>query len=220
MTKIELNSKIAELAKEWFYLVDRTKSGDLIQKIVDLCEQYLEEYPQDTDICIKLALAVYTSPFCDDLRAMECMNAILSYDPLNPHALIILAYMESHWIRITDATFEKLSLVQDEGNEIMSMIEFVKAWYYSEHNNRELYQKALENSVALWQSHVKNYVSLGWLYINQGKIEVGEKLKAIGLANVKVRSNIHNIKYFNITDINHFLDERIKGTRITTDEKV
>ncbi|MCL5875208.1 MAG: hypothetical protein M1114_01925 [Candidatus Dependentiae bacterium] len=215
--KIDLNSKIEELAKEWFYLIDRKNSNKIIQSIVDLCDPYLQEYPRDTDIWIKLALAVYTKSYADDIRAMECMNEILSYDPTNPYALIILAYIESHWSRISDTTFEKLSLVQDEDNEIMSTIEYVKSWYYSEQGNKTLYQKSLENSVALCQQHVNNYIDLGWVYINQGKIEEGEKLKAIGLANVKIRyvySN--NTIYFNFTDVDEFLNERIKGTSTIT----
>ena len=103
-----ITNKINGLAKEWFYMPLSEDGNIPIKEIVNLCEPYLKEHPHATDIWIKLALAVYTCPYSDDIRAMECMNAILSYDPLNPYALIILAYIESHMFGITDATFEKL----------------------------------------------------------------------------------------------------------------
>ncbi len=210
MTKIQLEKKISKLNKEWFYLVDRKYSATILQKIVDLCEPYLKDHPQDTDIWIKLALAVYTSPFCDDTKAMECMNEILSYDPLNPYALIILTYMESHWSGITDTTFEKLCSVQVEDGEVMSMIEYIKSWYYLEHKNYELYQKTLEKSVALCQNHIANLIALGGLYTDQGRIEEGKKLTAIGTHNSQLKHAMRDNKYFDITDMNHFLEERIK----------
>lgn len=212
MTKIELNKKIAELAREWFYLVDRKKSNGVIQKIVDLCDPYLQKHPHDTDIWIKLALAVYVTSYSDDIKAIECMNTILSYDPLNTYALIILAYIESNcWHGITDETFEKLCFVHVDDNEVMSMIEYIKSWYYAEHKNEELQQQSLEKSIALCQNHVSNYINLAGMYTRQGKIVEGEKLKAIGLSNIKEeRSITTDIKYFDITDINHFLEERIQ----------
>ncbi|MCL5875206.1 MAG: hypothetical protein M1114_01915 [Candidatus Dependentiae bacterium] len=221
MTKIELNKKIEELAKEWFYLIDRKNSNKIIQNIVDLCDPYLQEYPRDTDIWIKLALAVYTTSYADDIKATECMNAILSYDPLNPYALIILGYMESNsWHGITDATFERLCSIQVDDNEVMSMIELVKAWYYSEHNNDELYRKTLESSVALCQKHVRNCVNLGGLYIRQGRIHEGEKLQALALNNIKVKYIYpNNTKYFSITDLDEFFNERIKGTSVVADDE-
>lgn len=218
MNKVELNKKILELAQKWFYMPLSENASTPIEKIVDLCESYLKENPYDTDIWIKLALAVYTCPYSDDIKAMECMNAILSYDPTNPYALIILGYMESHWSRITDATFGKLSLVKDENNEIMSMVEFVKAWYYLEHNNDELYQKTLEHSVTLYP-HVRNCINLAGLYFEQGRIEESTKLKDLGLANIQLLvdySGNKPVPFYDITDLNHFLDTRIKEIRAIT----
>ena len=217
MNKEELEKELIKLNREWATIQPRKYSNDVIKKIVGLCEPYLKQHPHDTDIWIQLALAVYVTSYADDIKAIECMNAILSYDPLNPYALIILAYIESHMFGITDATFEKLCSVKFEDNEIMSMIEYVKSWYYSEHKNDEFYQKVLENSVALCKKHVRNCVNLGGLYIEQGRIAEGKKLQDLARSNITEISNIHNIKYFNITDINHFLNERIKGTRTTTD---
>ena len=128
-------------------------------------DEYLSVHPKDTEIWLNYALCMYTFAEGTDYPE-ECLRKILEYDQDNLYAIMLLTYINAHDSHISNQLFEQLCSLKSNDNEILSMIEYEKIWYYNDHEN---YEKVLINSVELCDKHVWNNVNLGRLYIEEGE---------------------------------------------------
>ena len=101
-----------------------------------------------------------------------------------------------------------------DSNEINSMLQYVASWSYSKgkKDDPEMEEKLLKESILLCDKHVWNYEHLARLYLQQKRyLEINSLIK-------KALSNIKKIYSddddHDITDINEFINERIKGIHL------
>ena len=206
-----LLSKLKYYNLQWF---DKTNDTSIpLVKMETLIEEYLKDNPNDVEMLIILALTVDTVPLADCEKAIASLKKALNIDPHNAYALILCAYIETHNMVISEDIFEKLCVIHNDNLETMSMINFVKAWYFEENDDEKGYEEALLKSIELCKHHSRNYKSLGFYYVKKGKIYEGKELLKKALLNIKhiyTEDERHEIY-----DINQFLNERIKGIHVT-----
>ncbi len=177
-----------------------------IQKSFD---QYLNLHPYDTEIWLKYALCMYDLAEGSDYPE-ECLRKILEYDQNNLSATMLLVYINAHDSHISDQLFRQLCALKSDDNEILSMIEYEKIWYYKDDEN---YEKVLVNSVRLCNKHVWNNVNLGRLYITKGEFKKGQELILKGLENIKLIYN--NDTIYDELSVEEYFNETIKGIHLS-----
>jgi len=215
MNKQLLIKKIKDLTKIFFKIPIGEPDAYILEIIKNLIEEYLEKNPEDTDARLRLAMLEFTPPWEDPEVISTYLNEIFKYDPDNIYATLILACIQNTlWGKITDPVFKKLNNLSSKNSEIISMIELAKAWYYKYKNNNELYEKHLLSSISYCNKHVGNYRALGYLYTQKGEKNKAKKFARKALHNVKVIYD-ENSRITDITDVEKFINEYIKGTHIT-----
>lgn len=177
-----------------------------IQKTFD---EYLSVHPKDTEVWLSYARCMYNLAEGTDYPE-ECLRKILEYDQNNLYAIMFLAYINAHDSHISDQLFEQLCNLKSDDNEILSMIEYEKIWYYNDHEN---YKKVLVNSVELCDKHVLNNVNLGRLYIDEGDIKKGQEFIKKGLDNVKLVYTDDTV--YDELSVEEYFNEGIKGIHLT-----
>lgn len=151
------------------------------EKRLELAEEvlldYLQAYPQDTHAWLLLAMIEWTPPLEDFDRIITWTKNILSYDPTNVYALLLLAEVyQAFRGGVTDEIYEQLCKAQTNDRHLMAMVEVAKSYYFEVTGNQQELEKALRRSIEYGPHHVTNHRELGHLLIKQGKIEEGEKL--------------------------------------------
>ena len=177
-----------------------------IQRIFD---EYLHIHSKDTEIWLSYALCMYKLAEGSDYPE-EYLRKILEYDQNNLYAVMLLAYVNAHDSHINDQLFKKLCSLKSNNNEILSMIEYEKIWYYTDKEN---YKKVLINSVKLCDKHVWNHVNLGRLYISEGEIKKGQELILKGLKNVQLVYDDNTV--YDELSVEEYFNETIKGIHLT-----
>ncbi len=172
-------------------------------------DEYLSMHQKDTEIWLRYALCMYTFAEGTDYPE-ECLRKILEYDPNNLYAIMLLAYINAHDSHISDQLFIQLCNLKSNDNEILSMIEYEKIWYYTDDEN---YKKVLIKSVELCDKHVWNKVNLGRLYISEGDIKKGQELIIKGLDNVKLIYTDDTV--YDELSVEEYFNEVIKGIHLT-----
>jgi hypothetical protein len=126
-------------------------------------------------------------------------------------AVIILAYIKD-FNYIDDDLLNRLNNLQTKNAEINSMIKFMISLAYKERDNIEFQEKYLKESIDIYQGHAWNYMHLEDIYQRQGKKTEAEKLKQMAQSNIKIKDYSElDFKNYDPTDVNDFLNERIKG---------
>lgn len=186
------------------------QSAEALELFLDC---YLANNSSDVEMWVKLALTVYRSPLHDDLKAIDCLEKALLTDPKNIKVMLLLIYVIYHCIYFDEELFKRLCNLQTQDNELMSLIEYTKSWYYQFKENDELYQKTLNNSIELYDQYVWNYIDLGRFYIGKGNLAKGSDLMKKGLNNLKyVYDDSHP---YDILDIEEFFNERFRGIHLS-----
>lgn len=183
-------------------------------------EASLLKSPNNTEIILRLSILELYPPFVNEENSIKLLEKLLALQSDNYEALILLAYIyEVYWTGINQELFEKLDMAAIQNNEILSMIERAKAWYYKKacwYDNQkcDLYEKLLLNSIKLCPFHVYNYTELANFYLKQNKRSEARKLLEIAIKNIK-KIVPRNCELGDFTSINYFLNENMKGTHIT-----
>ena len=194
-----LDKKILELSK-------RGNQDDMLEA-EKLLEQALQDDPQNTDLLLKLAVLVQESPDFD--LSIPRLEKILSYDPDNALALLVLAETNNHFYgEISKPLFDKLISVTTGNAEIDSMLRYAAYWFYDNNPNDYELEKLLLESINMCQSHVNNYKALAKLYFRQARYSEAKKMFQKAIKNVvMVRAEDRNM-----TDVKKFLALYISGT--------
>ncbi|MGB8367612.1 MAG: tetratricopeptide repeat protein [Candidatus Babeliales bacterium] len=215
MNKKLLIKNIKDLTKMYYLVPIGERDAYSFEIMRNLIEEYLEKNPKDTEVWLRLAMLEFTPPFEDPEMISEYLYGIFKYDPYNIYATITLACIQDVLRgEITEEIFEKLNTLSSDSPELNSMIELEKAKYYQCKDNDALYEKYLLNSIRDCNKHVKNYKYLAYLYKQQGKKKEAKQLAQKALSNVKVIYG-ENSPITDVTDIEEFINEYIKGTHIT-----
>ena len=152
----------------------RGSSEAVLEQMEFLLMSYLEKSPQDTDMWLRLCMLEYTPPWQDYERLEKYIMNILVYDENNVQALLVLAYAQ--YVLRGDANHDLFIRLQKccdvtIDKESLSMLYLAIAWYHNSWplKNKEKYELSLLKSIAYCSNHVKNYKSLGKLYLETGR---------------------------------------------------
>ena len=184
--------------------------------VYNLVEEQLKHESNDIELWISLAITIITVPIVDYETSIACLEKALAIDNNNPIALIVMAHVYHYELGgIDDILLHQIKTLHTDSNEINSMLKYVASWSYSytKKQHYDLEEELLKESIDLCDTHVWNYVHLAKLYTRQKRyLEINSPIK-------KALSNIQKIyvgKYEeDITDINEFISEKIKGIYIT-----
>ncbi len=172
-------------------------------------DEYLHVHPKDTEIWLSYALCMYKLAEGSDYPE-ECLRKILEYDQDNLYAIMLLVYINAHDSYISDQLFKQLCNLKSNDNQILSMIEYEKIWYYKDVEN---YERVLTDSVQLYDKHVWNNVKLGYIYLEKGEIKIGQELILKGLKNVQLVYDDDTV--YDELSIEEYFNETIKGIHLT-----
>jgi tetratricopeptide (TPR) repeat protein len=184
--------------------------------VYSLVEEQLKYESNNINLWISLAIAIITVPIVDYEKSIACLEKALAIDSNHPIALIVLAHVYEYQLGgIDDILLHRIKTLKTDSDEINSMLKYVASWSYSytKKQHYDLEEELLKESIALYDKHVWNYEHLARLYLQQQRyLEVNSLIK-------KALSNVQTIYYehsgIDITNIEKFINEQIKGTHIT-----
>lgn len=212
--KVYMNKKTLNAALELlFKKIEDTGDNYLLEEIAQQFDQYIGTNPEDSETIITYAIFLFEK-LDDKDNALIRLHSLLTN---NVRALLVTAVIMNFSMgEFSKDILHKMSAVQTDDSEVLSMIEYMKAQgYYFQ--NEEQREKCLVNSVLLYPGHVSNNKELGILYLKQGKFQDGCNLLKQALKNIKsicpeVWPYVGSI--FKITSVDDYLNEFIKGTDI------
>lgn len=213
--------KIDTLSKLYSAASPGRPSEEVLEQMESLLMGYLKNYPQDTDIWLKLTMVEFAPPWEDYDRIEKYITTILKYDANNVRSLLVLAYAQCAYRGgVSDDLFIRLCNVcaVTTNKELLSMIYLAIAWYYyswPSYRDEKKYELSLLQSIDCCSEYVYNYESLGRLYLEKGREIEGKKMIQYALANVRKIYEINKDSVYDITDINRFFNEFFIGTHIT-----
>lgn len=193
------------------------KAGDYLS-VCNLVEEQLQHKCDDINLWIALAITIIAVPIVDYEKSIACLHRALTLDNNNPIALIVLAHVYEYELGgIDDILLHQIKTLHTNSNEINSMLKYVASWSYSQgkKNDPEIEEQLLKESIKLCNKYVWNYEHLARLYVQQNRyLEINSLIKK-ALSNVKKIYTNKNINEYDITNVNDFINSRIKGTHIS-----
>ena len=108
--------------------------------------------------------------------------------------------------------------LKSNNEEITSMIEYEKYFYYRHKENKELIEQSLLKSIDLCNKHVWNNINLGRFYLRNKQIAKAKKYIYQGFNNIQYVYQVEDFETnnkFDPFDIEEFFNERIKGTHLS-----
>ena len=204
----ELDTKILKLSQ--------VGGIETLLEIEKLLEQALNKDPHNIDLLLRLAILEQEVPLADHERSTSILENILKRDPSNAIALLLLSYVNYYCIPgiLNESLFQKLISLKTGNKETDSMLKYAASWFYTDHTNNNNLEQLLKESIKTCQSHVYNYSKLAGLYLKQNRPTEAKLLVQKALKNVvKIYTDedCHDI-----TNVQEFLGERIKGIYLTT----
>lgn len=193
-------------------IIELSKNNE-IEKLEAVLEEKLNQEPTNIDLWFKLALVELCFPFEDGFKGRDCIEKILAIQENNPIALLLLAYIQFYYLGgLEEALMLKLNSLHTVSDEINSMLRYAASWFYFL-KDEQIKEQFLKESVSIYSGHVRNYVHLANAYFAKGFHEEAKGLIKKALGNVVKVYNDDDV--VDITDVNEFLNERIKGIYIT-----
>ena len=182
-----------------------------------IIENILKNEPQNTELWLIYAKMELTIPLVDFIKSMECLNQILEYDKTNFEAILLLCCIKHFWLGgVDDELMAKLDSIKTNDKEKLSMIEYVKSWYYDIKEDNKMYEQVLLKSIELFSGHVFNYKALGQFYIKHGRIKEGKELIKLALKNVQfIYSKDSDFANYDHINLNQYFNQLVKGTYIS-----
>jgi hypothetical protein len=116
---------------------------------------------------------------------------------------------------IDDMLLHQIKNLDTGSDEINSMLKYVASWSYreSKKNDSNIEEQLLKESIKLWDKHVWNHMRLVKLYQRQERYLEINPLIYKALRNITKIYN--NIDHPDVTDIDEYINEHIKGIYIT-----
>lgn len=185
-----------------------------IQKISKAEEMLTKKIATDVfnlDLYFKLAVVVLEEPEVDFIKSIECMEKVLSYDPLNKEAIIFLSWIQ--YFYRGDVNSSTLILLDDLLDEpkidslFKSLVYLAKSWSANISEEQRFF--LLEKSVECNDTYVHNYFELANLYRNRDNLVKAKDLIFKALRNVEEIYLVN--ESFNITVVKQYLGDGFKG---------
>lgn len=174
---------------------------------------FLKQHPYDTGVWIKYSLVLHFL-LKDTVRALECLNSVLQYNPGNVYVTMLLVFISEQMGPMSDELFDKLCELQTPHKEILSLIEYQKSWYYIQKDEEKLCHYSLECSIELCDKFVWNYKALGSLYFLGNDKASGRLLFRKAINNVHHVYSFYEYQSLGAANIDEFFNARLKGTHI------
>ena len=199
-------------------IIELSKDGstETMLKMEALIEKELERNPHNIELLLRFALLEQSVPFADHIKSIWILNIILTYEPDNPLALLVLAGVNHYCGHAMDDNeiFEKLVSYKTDDKETASMLAYAASWYYADIGDKEKLEYMLLKSIELCSTHVFNQYDLAKLYLKQNRLEEAKFFVQRAMANVVkiLKSDADN----DYTDVTNYINEMIKGTHITS----
>lgn len=213
MDFLTIDRQIKDLSKQ-FLNEDLEHASSILEKLESLIESYLAHHPNDLNMWMRLAIAVYTRPLADDLKAVACLEKVLKQDTGNNEALLILSYIQDGFAIIDDALLKRIErAIQEEQDSIIKGMLYKMA-ASGAMSDKNKYQFFLEASAFFAPYHVKNHMLLGFLYIEQHDFERAERVLKTALNNIQ-SVDVESISG-DITSVDDFLESYIQGIHTTS----
>lgn len=191
-------------------IIELSRSNKLIE-IEKLLEEQLRHEPNNVELWLRLAVLELASPLNDCYKGIACLEKILALEENNPVALLLLAYINHYELGgINKTLMEKLNSIHTNSAELNSMLKYAISWFYFE-KDAKLEEQFLKASISIYKNHVWNYVRLAKLCFKQSRKVEAKDFIQTALKNVKKVYSPGEYIGFDITDINKFLNENIKG---------
>ena len=209
--KKTLQKKLLDLNSQWFK--DPTNSIPTLEVMEELLKNYLAVNPQDTEMRIKLAMVQYTVPLADDIAAMENLNMVLEYDPENIICLLSIAYIQSCLSGSLNLNIVKcLRNANPKTQQDKALILYAESWHYK-HFNIKKYENLLDESINAYSGYVWPHYFRAQAYYQKNDVAMACHYYKRAFDNI-----VHvcaEDEYFDIADVNFFIDNEIKGTVLT-----
>ena len=188
-------------------------TGNLLN-IEKVFEQYLHHHKHDTEIWIKYSIFLYEN-LHDDVKALESLKKLLKCQPSNIQALFLMSYISFNFLHMEeDFIFDKLIEIDTGNTQVMSLVNYMLAFYYRGHNEK-LVKHYFEKSIEYCDGFVWNNYKLGKIYFNEGNIKKAKELTETALRNIQYIYPYPPSKEYSITPVEEFINERLKGIYIT-----
>lgn len=204
----ELHKKIISLSKD-----DRLEARIEMRSML---EQAIKIDLDNVSLLLRLALLEFHFPFLEYEKSIDLLEKNLKKDPSNPVVLLMLACVHYYSTSLLDKSLlKKLISVTTNDRELNSLLKYAASWfYYITDSNNPQYKQLLIESTNLCHSHVYNYQHLALFYLEHDQISDAKKCIHQAVCNVR---KIYKGKegYDDITDIQEFINERLKGTYLT-----
>lgn len=205
-----LLQKIYDLEKKAHYQRDK----DALYNLEGYCQSYLEEYPEDWNMLLKLALVVNDIPIVDNDKSIWILRHILQYCPTNLRALLLLAYIEDYSRIISDETLQLLSNFKTESMHEKAIISYMIACYYRFQSNI-LYFQYLQQACTYSSLLSKAHYFLALEYDEQQEYQLALYHIEIALAGIK---KVYHYSWNNAGlpfDPDEYIGEMVEGMDIT-----
>jgi tetratricopeptide (TPR) repeat protein len=202
--------------KDLLSRLDRLDREENYDELYNIVEKELQVATHTADVWIKLAIAIITVPIVDYEKSIACSEKALAIDYNNPIALIVLAHVYEYQLGgIDDMLLHQIKNLDTGSDEINSMLKYVSSWSYreSKKNDPNIEEQLLKESIKLWDKHVWNHMKLVKLYQRQERYLEINPLIYKALRNITKIYN--NIDHPDVTDIDEYINEHIKGIYIT-----
>lgn len=202
--------------KDLLSCLDRLKKEENYDQLYNIVEKELQSGTYGSDTWIRLAIAIITVPIVDYEKSIACLEKALAIEYNNPIALIVLAHVYEYQLGgIDDMLLHQIKNLDTHSDEINSMLKYVASWSYSDgkKDDHEIEEQLLKESIRLWDKHVWNYMKLVRLYQRQQRYLEINNLIYKALDNITKIYN--NIDHPDVTDIDEYINEHIKGVYLT-----
>jgi tetratricopeptide (TPR) repeat protein len=215
MEKKLLNIELDELVKKYNAEKIIDDKVDLVEKIKELLENYLKEFPRDLEVLFKLSLTFFLLE--DIVGSIECMEGILRYEPSNELGFILLAWFYVYGFFVLPA--EVLKQVNDFNSkniQLMSMLEYIKYRHYLADGNQLMQKKSLKKSIEYCSEFVWNHKDLAEIYICEKQYDKAYPLIIKALSNIKNVQEMREGTMHNFLDLDTHINEYLTGMWINT----
>lgn len=175
----------------------------------------LKQSPQKVDLWIKLCLTEFYPPFWDYMSALKYINEIYKVDSRNVKAIILeCTIRQLNMGFINEELFQKLDDIICNDDKIMSIVYFIKSWYYDFMKERQKVKECLLKSIDLYDKYPYPLRDLGKIMEEEGKKDEGLALYRKAFSNItKIYQDDENDDF---TDLNEYILEHVTGQHLSS----
>ena len=184
-------------------------------KIDALLREKIKQEPNNIEWLLRLAIVIQYPPIVDTDKSLELLEQVLKLDSKNVTAILLIAYIHHYCLAGLDKTiFDRITTFQTNNDEEKAMLAYAASWFYQDQQDPIGEKHWLLESIKHCNKHVWNHRTLARQYVVENQNNEAKKHLQQALHNiVKIYSG--NFNDYDETDVNEFINERIKGIYLT-----